>query len=114
MEIYWRHEKGGLYRIVDFVTDESTCRPMVVYQEVNKDDFQDVNGHRWVRLASVFFSGKFSQVRYDSEEKVPKEGDHFCSVGEISITSVLTQEQAEAIVRVVGREFPYFVGQPIV
>jgi hypothetical protein len=118
MEIYWRHEKGGVYRIVDFVTDEATCRPMVVYQEVSKDDFQDVVGHRWVRLASVFFSGKFSQLRFDSEENVPTDGDNFRIVGEIVLNGVLTKEQAVAIAaeqerRAKGGEFPDFVDQPL-
>lgn len=111
MQIYWRHEKGGVYRIVDFVVDESTCTPVVVYQEVNKDDFQDVMGHRWVRPCSVFFSGKFSQLRFDSEEDFPKEGDNFRRIGEILPTTAdMVRGLTQASKALQGRpvEYPDF------
>ena len=57
MEKYYRHFKGGLYRLVGIAKDSETLEEMVVYQAMYGD------GQMWVRPKSMFFG----QVHRDGQ-----------------------------------------------
>ena len=50
MEKYYRHFKGGLYRLVGIAKDSETLEDLVVYQAVYG------NHQLWVRPKAMFFS----------------------------------------------------------
>ena len=62
MEKYYRHFKGGVYRLIGIAKDSETQEEMVVYQAMYGDR------QMWVRPAEMFF-GKV--------EKDGKEVDRF-------------------------------------
>ena len=62
MEKYYRHFKGGVYRLIGIAKDSETQEDMVVYQAMYGDR------QMWVRPAEMFF-GKV--------EKDGKEVDRF-------------------------------------
>ena len=49
MEKYYRHFKGGLYRLVGIAKDSETLEDLVIYQAMYGD------GQMWVRPKSMFF-----------------------------------------------------------
>lgn len=51
----WKHTKGGEYEIVDFVLQEQTITPSVLYRS-RKD------GTLWVRPCTEFFDGRFTRI----------------------------------------------------
>jgi hypothetical protein len=60
---FYRHYKGGVYKIMDFVYEEKTARKMVVYQSaslfpMNRADLCSV---KWARPLDTFFS----EVNYE-------------------------------------------------
>ena len=62
MEKYYKHFKGGVYRLIGIAKDSETLEEMVVYQAMYGDR------QMWVRPAEMFF-GKM--------EKDGKEIDRF-------------------------------------
>ena len=62
MEKYYKHFKGGVYRLIGIAKDSETLEEMVVYQAMYGDR------QMWVRSAEMFF-GKV--------EKDGKEVDRF-------------------------------------
>lgn len=62
MEKYYKHFKGGVYRLIGIAKDSETLEEMVVYQAMYGDR------QMWVRPAEMFF-GKV--------EKDGKEVDRF-------------------------------------
>ena len=49
MEKYYRHFKGGEYRLIGIAKDSETLEDMVVYQALYGD------GQMWVRPKDMFF-----------------------------------------------------------
>lgn len=45
----WKHYKGGLYRILEVGTYESTMEPVVIYESLK-------DGSVWVRPTHIFLS----------------------------------------------------------
>ena len=59
MEKYYRHFKGGVYRLIGIAKDSETLEDMVVYQALYGE------GQMWVRPKDMFFGqverdGRFS------------------------------------------------------
>ena len=75
MEKYYRHFKGGLYKLVGIAKDSETLEDLVVYQAMYGDR------QLWVRPAGMFFG------------KVERDGkvmDRFEEIGEECIPSLAT------------------------
>jgi Uncharacterized protein conserved in bacteria len=66
MDKYYRHFKGGVYRLVGIAKDSETLEEMVVYQAMYGDR------QMWVRPMSMFFG------------KVDRDGKVFDRFSEIS------------------------------